>query len=116
MKKRILICLAIAIGISIGTCYADGPECKTYGFTYGTNHHRIHFSCNSGLGTVRTETNGKMWPEVYIFFWDAQMPYVVVAKLANFVMGEGLLLHKETGIILIQENVGDVFIDKEKGK
>lgn len=91
MKKAIVI-----IALLFATIAHAGPECRTYGLDYDSDHYAIRFACEtSGIGAAYTIVNGFEYPAyLYLFTGDR----VVVLKLGEFNYADGELRH-ESGIV-----------------
>jgi len=96
MRKRILyiamICLTIAISLTIyGLCYA-GPECRTYGMIVEDgDHYQIEFDCRRAdgfLGVLNLINNGEtMLERVYLFLVDPETgePTVYIPRVCRLI-------------------------------
>lgn len=114
MRKRTLyiaiICLTIAISLTIyGLCYA-GPECRTYGMVSETgDHYQIEFGCQLAdgfLGVLALKNNGEvMLQRVYIFVIDPETnePTVFIPKVCKLAYRDSELIYQDFDMVFDED-------------
>ena len=114
MRKRTLyiaiICLTIAISLSVyGICYA-GPECRTYGMYSETgDHYQIEFGCQLAdgfLGVLSLINNGEtMLEKVYLFVIDPETgePTVYIPRVCKLAYRDGELVYQDFDMVFVEE-------------
>jgi hypothetical protein len=108
--KIAIICLTIAISLTIyGLCYA-GPECRTYGMVSETgDHYQIEFDCRIAdgfLGVLELKNNGEVMLErVYLFLVDPETgePTVFIPRVCKLAYRDAELVYQDFDMIFRAE-------------